>query len=144
MRKFAKCNGYEDAIIPVRATATSAGYDFCTINDVAVPAGGIAKVVTGIKAYMEKDEVLLLYVRSSVGIKHGIGLANGTGVIDSDYCDNPDNEGNIIIALRNYSDVGYHFPAGSKIAQGVFVKYLTVDEDATTAERVGGIGSTGK
>ena len=93
---------------------------------------------------MEKDEVLLIYIRSSLGIRNGIGLANGTGVIDSDYCDNPDNEGNIIIALRNYGDVGYHFPAGSKIAQGVFVKYLNADADSVTAKRIGGIGSTDK
>lgn len=144
MRKFAKCKGYDDAIIPVRATANSAGYDFCTINAIAVPAGSVVKVVTGIKAYMEKDEVLFLYVRSSVGIKYGIGLANGTGVIDSDYCDNPDNEGNIIIALRNYSDVGHYFPAGSKIVQGVFAKYLNVDIEGVMAERIGGIGSTDK
>ena len=87
----------------------------------------------------------MLYVRSSVGIKRNLCLANGTGVIDSTYFNNPDNEGNIICAIYNYGESEQVVKANERIAQGVFLKYLTTDDDATTnSNRSGGIGSSGK
>jgi dUTP pyrophosphatase len=146
MIKFEKCKGYEDiATIPKRATKGSAGYDFYnTDKTVVVPAHGTVKIATGIKAYMDDDIVLMLYVRSSVGIKKLVVLSNGTGIIDSSYVDNPDNEGNIIMALHNTSNEPQTIAPYERVMQGVFVKYYTVDDDNVTAERVGGIGSTGK
>ena len=91
---------------------------------------------------MQEGEVLLLYVRSSVGIKKGLVLANGTGVIDADYYYNESNDGNICLALRNETDTDITLKAGERVMQGVFVPYLVADDDTTTETRTGGIGST--
>lgn len=84
----------------------------------------------------------MIYIRSSVGIKKGLVLSNGTGVIDADYYSNPDNDGNIGISLLNTMNEDIVIEAGEKIAQGIFVGYLVADDDQATAERVGGFGST--
>ena len=96
---------------------------------------------TDVKAYFEPDEALLINVRSSMG-KHGIMLSNTQGWIESDYVDNQNNEGNIGIALHNLSDVPYVIKMGDRIAQGMFIKYLTVDDDSADGNRIGGWGST--
>ena len=93
---------------------------------------------------MNPDEVLMLYVRSSIGIKKGIVLSNGTGIIDCSYFSNPGNDGNIGLALFNTSDKEVVLEAGERIAQGIFMKYLiTDDDDVLNAQRVGGFGSSG-
>jgi dUTP pyrophosphatase len=94
---------------------------------------------------MQEDEVLLLYVRSSLGIKCGVVLSNGTGVIDSSYYNNPSNNGNIGIALHNTSDRMVVIKQGDRIIQGIFMKYLVADVDCVIHEnRVGGIGSSNR
>lgn len=95
---------------------------------------------TGLKAYMMSDEVLLMAIRSSKGIKNGIIQANPPSIIDADYYNNPDNEGHIYFAISNPSIV-FDKPI-MPIAQGLFTKYLTIDNDIAENERVGGIGST--
>lgn len=128
--------------LPVRATKYSAGYDICTPTDITLPSRACVKVKTDIKARVKEDEVLLLYVRSSVGIKKNIMLMNGTGVIDSDFYNNEENDGNITLALYNYGNDLQTFKAGDRICQGVFVKYDTVEDDNVEMIRIGGIGST--
>ena len=131
--------------LPTRSDKGSAGYDFYAPYDFTINPGETVFVTTDVKAAMEEDEVLYLYVRSSVGIKKRILLANGTGVIDSTYYSNPDNDGNIIAALTNMSNQTWEFKKGERFVQGVFQKYLTVDNDAPlNAQRTGGIGSSGK
>ena len=145
MSKFEICKGYENkATLPERGTKYSAGYDFYTTNDspIEIGAGETVTIPTGIKAYMNNDEVLLIHVRSSVGIKRGLVLANITPVIDSDYVDNEFNEGNIILAIRNTTDETVVIQPRERIAQGIFMKYLTTDDDNASGERKGGIGST--
>ena len=145
MRKFEICEGYENkATLPERGTKYSAGYDFYTANDspIEIGAGETVTIPTGIKAYMNNDEVLLIHVRSSVGIKRGLVLANITPVIDSDYVDNKFNEGNIILAIRNTTDETVVIQPRERIAQGIFMKYLITDDDNASGERKGGIGST--
>jgi len=147
MRKFEVVTGYEEvAKLPKRSTKHSAGYDFHTTNSLPVLILPQKTVVfdTGIKVSMESDEVLLMHIRSSVGIKCGIILSNCTGVIDADYYNNPDNEGHIRIALTNIGDVAQTIKPQEKVAQGIFMKYITTDDDNPTGKRVGGIGSTGK
>lgn len=146
MIKFEKCKGYEDiATIPKRATKGSAGYDFYNIHKtLLIEPHSMVKVPTGIKAYMDDDVVLMLYVRSSIGIKRNIVLANGTGIIDSSYVDNSDNEGNIIMALYNMSDKDQIIEPYERVMQGVFVKYHITEDDNVTEERTGGVGSTGR
>lgn len=135
----------EDTKLPVRKTRRSAAYDFFLPCDVTIePHGKTGIIPTNVKACMRTDEVLMLYIRSSIGIKRGVTLMNHTGVIDSDYFSNPDNDGNIGICLRNDSDVTVEFKKGDCVMQGIFMKYMTTDDDETTEERVGGYGSTGK
>ena len=100
---------------------------------------------TGIKADMNDDEVLYVYIRSSLGFKYDICLSNNVGVIDSDYYNNEDNEGHINIKLINHGTKDFEVNIGDRIAQCVFMKYLTVDdEEKIDKKRIGGIGSTNK
>lgn len=134
--------GYKE---PRRGTKHSAGYDFTSPIEIVVPARKMAKIPTGIKAQMNEDEILSIYPRSSIGFKTGIRLANTVGIVDSDYYNNEDNEGHIFIKFYNPTDDDYEIHIGDKIAQGIFTKYLVVDdEEEITTERVGGLGSTGR
>lgn len=127
-----------DSIMPCRATKGSAGYDFAVPFDIIIPPDTTKIIDTGIKVSMDSDTVLLLFVRSSLGIKGGVTLANGTGVIDSDF---PET---IKIALHNGSVNGTSIiiPACKPFAQGVFVTFKKTDDDSSETERTGGIGST--
>lgn len=132
-------------ILPTRKTKGSACYDFYLPEDVTIPAHGYNKeiILTYIKAYMQEDEVLLLHIRSSIGLLKHVTLANSTGIIDTDYYNNKDNEGNIGLVLFNNSDEDITFHAGDRIMQGMFTCYGVADDDCTTGERKGGTGSTG-
>ncbi|MGM0370186.1 MAG: dUTP diphosphatase [Bacillota bacterium] len=130
--------------IPQRATEKSAGYDLKTPIDLVIPANGYQTFFTNIKAYMQDDEVLKIYIRSSLGFKYGLMLANNVGIIDADYYSNSDNDGNIGIRLYNSSDQQLEFEAGTRICQGIFENYLTVDQDGASQSRQGGLGSTGE
>lgn len=147
MRKFEIAKGFEDrgVVLPQRKTAKSAGYDIIALTDedVYVHPGMSVNLETGVKACMEDDEVMLLFIRSSLGIKKGITLSNSCAVIDADYYNNPDNDGHFILNVINTSNEVQCIPARSRVAQAIFVKYLTVDDDKATGERIGGIGSTG-
>jgi dUTP pyrophosphatase len=74
---------------------------------------------------------------------NGRCLANGVGVIDADYADNPDNEGHILVAIANLGPAAVTIAAGERVAQGIFMKYLTTADDAADGDRLGGFGSTG-
>lgn len=130
--------------LPVRKTKYSAGYDFEAAEDVVIPANNKTPVLvkTGVKAYMQDDEVLMLYNRSSNPKKKGLVLANGVGVIDKDYYGNPDNDGEIAFAFFNIKDEDVEIKKGDAIGQGVFQKYLIVDDDNANGDRIGGFGST--
>ena len=129
--------------IPERSTAQSAGYDIECAEDVTINPGQVAIVATGLKAFMGYDEYLSLHVRSSIGIKKHIILANCTGIIDSDYYNNEENEGHIMVALHNLGTEPVELKKGDRVAQGIFSKYLIATEDNASGERTGGIGSTG-
>ena len=136
----------EDIKLPVRGTSRSACYDICTPVKIIIPPYGISEAVqTDIKSYMEQDEVLVLHVRSSIGFKKNCVLVNCTGIIDSDYYENLDNDGNIGFRLKNLSNKEVVIEAGERIMQGMFIKYLVAEHDIVLKEdRTGGIGSTGK
>lgn len=87
--------------LPLRGTKTSAGYDFYALEDIVIKPGESVFFATDVKAYMQPNEVLLMDVRSSIGIKQDLMLANTIGIVDSDYYSNEDNDGNIRICLRN-------------------------------------------
>ena len=137
--------GRENAVKPRRGTKHSAGYDFISPVEIVIPAHKMAKIPTGVKAAMNEDEILSIYPRSSIGFKTGIRLANTVGIVDSDYYNNLDNEGHIFIKFFNPTNEDYQIHIGDKIAQGIFTKYLIVDdEEEIKTERSGGLGSTGK
>lgn len=134
-----------DIQLPTRSDSRSAGYDFYSPVDVIIQPGERCLVWTDVKSYMQENEVLMLYVRSSIGVKKGVVLSNGTGIIDSSYYSNPSNDGNIGISLFNTSNKEVHIKAGERIAQGVFIQYLVTDDDnVLNDERAGGFGSSGK
>lgn len=103
-------------------------------------------VHTGIKASMENDEVLELYNRSSNPKKLGLVLANGVGVVDSDYFENKDNDGEIMFAFYNFKPWAVTLKVGDKVGQGVFKKYLRPEKGLVINDenRDGGFGSTDK
>jgi dUTP pyrophosphatase len=100
-------------------------------------------VKTGVKAYMGTEEGLFLYNRSSNPLKKFLLLANGVGVVDSDYYENPDNDGHIMFQFINFGLFATTIEKGDKIGQGIFQPFLKAENDKAEGERVGGHGSTG-
>ena len=149
-RGFEVVSSYKDKgiNIPVRKTRGSAAYDIEAAEDITIPSfkKGIAPTLikTGIKAYMQDDEVLMLYNRSSNPKKKGLILANSVGVIDKDYYGNPDNDGHIMFAFYNIKEEDVTIKKGEAIGQGVFQKYFITDDDKSEGLRTGGFGSTSK
>ena len=150
IRKFEVVKGYEDKQInlPVRKTKYSAGYDVEAAEDCIIPSfkkGNKPTLVkTGIKAYMQEDEVLILANRSSNPGKKGLILANSIGVIDSDYYGNEENDGHIMFTFYNIKEEDIEIKKGDVIGQAIFQKYLVTDDDIAEGERKGGFGSTSK
>ena len=149
-RGFEIAKGFENSNInlPVRSTKNSAGYDVEAAEDCIIPAFKPGQkptlVKTGIKAYMESDEVLILANRSSNPGKKGLILANSIGVVDSDYYENPDNDGHIMYAFFNFKAEDVEIKKGERLGQAIFQKYLVTDNDIAQGERTGGFGSTNK
>ena len=129
---------------PQRQTPQSAGYDFYSPCEYVIQPGGVAIINTGYKAYMLPDEYILLAIRSSLGFA-GLSLLNYFGVIDADYVDNETNEGEISFRIKNDTDEVYIIKQGDRIGQGMFMKYILVDDDMPVRlKRKGPSGSTGR
>lgn len=169
-RGFEIVNDYQTKVnLPKRATKHAAGYDFEAAEEIVIPSiwkKGIATVLkaalkgevltstdeaikptlvpTGIKAYMAEDEYLQLCNRSSNPLKHLLFLANGVGVIDSDYYNNPNNEGHIYFQFLNFGLKDKKIAKGERIGQGIFLPFLKADQDTEGQERSGGFGSSGR
>lgn len=149
-RGFEVVKGYEDKGInlPVRKTKYAAAYDVEAAEKIVLPSfkKGMKPTLipTGLKAYMQSDEVLLIVPRSSGPKKQGISFPHNVGVIDSDYYNNSDNEGHIFVQCINLKDEDVVIKKGEAVAQAIFQKYLTVDDDNAEGERTGGFGSTDK
>ncbi|ANZ57307.1 dUTP diphosphatase [Fructilactobacillus lindneri] len=161
--------------LPKRATENAAGYDFASSVDMVLPSIwkiGFLKALkiiqtnrhldevesetaqkvlkpylipTGIKAYMQPNEVLIIANRSSNPLKRGMIIPNGIGVIDADYYDNENNEGEIFVQMVNFGIKDRKIKKGERIGQGIFMPYLLADDEtAPKAKRTGGFGSSGK
>lgn len=100
-------------------------------------------VSTGMKCQLNNDQYLQLSVRSSCPLKNWLILANGVGIIDADYYNNPDNEGEIFFQIINLSPVPVYLKKGDRIGQGIIMKYDRTDDDKVDTIRIGGMGSTG-
>ncbi len=110
----------DENLLPKRETAHAAGYDLKAAETVSLEPGEIKLVPTGVKAYMQANEVLYLYDRSSNPRKKGLVLINSVGVIDGDYYGNPANEGHIFAQMRNITEETVVVEAGERIVQAVF------------------------
>lgn len=155
MRKFEKIGkseflkdvpnaNYDDIILPKRSTLNSAGYDFYSVISFTLSPGERRVIPTGIKASMDSNEFLSIYIRSSLGFKWNIRMCNQVGIIDADYYNNSENEGHIFVCLMNEGDKVLEIKKGDRIVQGIFMPFLITDDDKTTDIRMGGIGSTNK
>jgi len=130
--------------LPIRATKISAGYDFSSPISITIQPKSKEVIWTDVKSYMQEGEVLILDVRSSIGIKKGLMLANTIGIVDMDYFSNINNDGNIGICLYNMTDKPVCIEQFERIAQGILIPFLVSDNGNTDEERVGGIGSSGR
>jgi len=158
MRKFEKVSRVEniEMIMPARKTGLSAGYDICFNAEAAgykkgdpycINARGVSGVLKlGIKISLSTDEYLMIVPRSSLGFKKNLMLVNTVGIIDADYYNNKDNEGEIACKFYNFGDEQQMINDGDAILQGIICKYGTVNGELenTLKNREGGIGSTGK
>ncbi len=147
-RGFEIAKGYEDKEInlPERKTKYSAGYDMEAAEDVVIPSfkkgNNPTFIKTGVKAYMGDNEYLMLANRSSNPKKKGLILANSVGIIDKDYYENPDNDGDIIFAFYNIKEEDIEIKKGEVIGQAIFMPFLVADNDNAEGIRTGGFGST--
>ena len=136
----------ENAKIPQRATNGSAGMDLyaCIAESVTLAPGQLTVIPTGIAIELPDNTcAAFLYARSGLGVKHGICLSNGVGVIDSDY------RGEVCVGLCNVSDKPYVIEPFERVAQMVIAPVLTpeiteVNELSDTARGEGGFGSSGR
>lgn len=167
IRGFEICNGYEkkDINLPIRKTKFSVGYDIESAEEILVPS--IWKTIflnfskylkgdsdflvikptlikTGIKAYFQDDEVLILANRSSHPFKKGLILANSIGIIECDYYNNLQNDGELCYAYYNFFPFDTHIKKHDTIGQAYFQKFLLADDDNASGKRLGGFGSTDK
>ncbi len=146
-RGFEVAKGWEDANLelPTRSTRHAAGYDLKIASDVEIPPFSSSDeptyLPTGLKVYCPPDECLLLINRSS-SPKKGIVLANGVGLVDADYYNNPDNDGHFQILVYNLTNKPIKIKKGERIAQAVFQKFLLADNDQAQTTRISGFGST--
>jgi dUTP pyrophosphatase len=158
--------------LPQRATAHAAGYDLYAAEDVVIPPyeelmrqfkaqsdlgcyslvqlAALTKststkptlVSTGMKVKLDPDEYLEILPRSSTPLKYWLILANSAGIIDADYYNNPDNEGEIFLQFINLSPHYISIHRGDFLGQGIIHKYYTTEDDCAGGERQGGFGST--
>lgn len=142
--KIKKLN--ENAVVPKRATSGSAGIDLCAVlsEPLTLSGGDTAVISTGIAIEIpSSDYAAFVFARSGLSIKHGIGLLNSVGVIDSDY------RGEIKVGVINQKRESYTISSGERIAQMVIMPVSTmpvveVEELSDTERGEGGFGSTGK
>ena len=143
IRGFEIVSTKPDTRLPERSTEQAAGYDFFAREDIKILPHNLKVAWTGVKAYMQPDEVLKLYNRSSMAMKKGLMLSDNVAVIDADYYNNPTNEGEIGFMYYNFTGEIAIIKKGEKLGQGIFEKYMLADNDVHGGKRTGGFGSTG-
>ena len=158
VRKTAESAGYdfvvaEDIVIPPYRTVCNRIKENCdsilrnyTLDEAAAAIKAanakVSLVSTGMKCQLDSGTYLELSVRSSCPLKHWLILGNSVGIIDADYYNNPDNEGEIFFQIINLAPFPICLKQGDAIGQGIIKPYLITDDDAATGIRTGGFGST--
>ncbi len=136
----------ENAVIPKRGTGGSAGMDLyaCIDEEITLKPQNLVMIPTGIAIELPSENYMAnIYSRSGLGVKHGITLSNGVGVVDSDY------RGEVCVGLCNVSNKDYTIKPQERIAQLVIapvsmMPVVEVEEISQTLRGQGGFGSTGK
>jgi dUTP diphosphatase len=128
--------------LPVYASAGAAGFDLAAAEDVDIPPRSIRLVGTGLVFTVPDGHFLAIFARSSTPLKRGLALANGVGVLDSDYCGPADE---LKIQLLNLTDASITVHVGDRLAQGIVLAAPRAEfiEGQSTAPSRGGFGSTG-
>jgi dUTP pyrophosphatase len=129
--------------LPEPATGGAAGFDLAAAADIEIPPRSIRLVGTGLVIAVPDGHFLGIFARSSTPLKRGLMVANGVGIIDSDYC-GPEDE--IKIQVFNITDAPVKVARGDRLAQGIIlpaprVEWEEVSETARPSR--GGFGSTG-
>lgn len=135
----------KDEFKPVYANETDACMDLKSIQDVVIKPGEVCIIDSGVQIAVPEDYVLLMYVRSSTGIKKHLMLANGTGVVDTGFRES------IKMALYNFGKEEQEIKIGDRICQFLILprpklelNQVEDNEEFRNGDRGGGIGSTGK
>jgi dUTP pyrophosphatase len=129
--------------LPEPATGGAAGFDLAAAADLEIPARGIRLVGTGLVIGVPEGHFLGIFARSSTPLKRGLMVANGVGIIDSDYCGPADE---IKIQVINITDAPVKIARGDRLAQGIVLPCPRVEWEEVDEMRVptrGGFGSTG-
>ena len=133
--------------LPQRATEGSAGYDFFSPVDTVIYPNETKEFSLEVKCRIKIGEFLMIPPRSSLGFKNDnhVALTNTIGIIDSDYYNNENNEGEIRLRLHNFGNSPFVIKKGMALVQGIFIKFdTTIDDDPRDRVRIGGLGSTDK
>ena len=128
--------------LPSYQTAGAAGFDLAASADVTIQPQEVTLVPTGLVIEVPRGHFLGVFARSSTPIKRGLMLANGVGVVDSDYCGERDE---IKIEVYNFTSRPVTVKRGDRLAQGIIMPFVRADwrEEAATKDSRGGFGSTG-
>ena len=128
--------------LPVYSTAGAAAFDLAAAEDVEIAPGQIKLVGTGLVFQVPDGHFLAIFARSSTPLKRGLAVANGVGVLDSDYS-GPGDE--LKIQLFNFTKDTVAVKAGDRLAQGIVLQSPRVEfvEGETASVSRGGFGSTG-
>jgi dUTP pyrophosphatase len=130
-------------VLPKYHTSESAGFDIAANKDVIIEPDQVVKIPTGLVIEAPKGYFLLIAARSSLSLKKGLDMANGIGVVDSDYS-GPTDE--ISIIVRNLTDASVEVKKGERLAQGIFLPVNQIEWEEVEEirkESRGGYGSTG-
>lgn len=133
----------DTAALPRYESDGAAGFDLAAAVETTVPPGAVTLVPTGLVIEVPSGTFLGIFARSSTPLKRGLMVANGVGVVDSDYC-GPHDE--VKIAVLNFTQAPVVIKAGDRIAQGILLPLTRVAWEETArpeAASRGGFGSTG-
>lgn len=134
----------DNCLTPKRQTGESAGCDLCACLPAphTLEPGEVFMVPLGFAAEIPPGYAGFVFSRSGLGSKRGVVVAQGVGVIDSDY------RGEWMVPLRNLGNESYVIEPGERIAQAVFLpvvfgEFVEADALSGTVRGSGGFGSTG-
>jgi dUTP pyrophosphatase len=131
--------------LPEYQTPGAAGFDLAASEEVSVQPGGVALVPTGLVVETPRGYFLGIFARSSTPLKRGLMVANGVGVVDSDYCGERDE---VKVAVLNFTNAPVHLKVGDRIAQGLFIPVARAEWQETAGDlregSRGGFGATGE